>query len=182
MQDPWHLSVAFDVAINHLKKGDQVTFLDFSKSVEHHSHNRYANKTIKYISDIFNISTKLAKEITKQYPYTFKFELVRKLELSDRNFHVAANLIAEAVEKDNIAQFGLLREPNLKIKITSALKSQEFKLVYSNVMQRVTNQDFDLIYTYNSRFLNEKAVEEVAKYLQKKVNFLDRFVLNWPDF
>jgi hypothetical protein len=53
--------------------------------------------------------------------------------------------------------------------------------VYSNVMQRVTNQDFDLIYTYNSRFLNEKAVEEVAKYLQKKVNFLDRFVLNWPD-
>jgi len=178
-QEYWHLNTAFELALKFLDQGHEVYFYDFSHVVKNNSHHMYTNRYLRTKFPMLFPINQLAKRIKKTYGDYFYF--ISSYEKSFVRVHqIDESILQDAIYKDLVSE---LRQPKIEmrdhIKIV-AEKKNAFEETYGLFLNEIAEEKIEEIYTFNGRFLHERAVWEVGKELNIPVKFHERFVLNWP--
>lgn len=179
-QEHWHQSVAIDLAISHLKKQDVVTILDYSNLLNRSSHKVYVSNTTKKVFPssypILQIVTRLKKEYKNIFSYADEMPL--NLSLSRKN--ISSKKVYDAVFKDLVSETKSYNPDLNTFEDKFRKKEIDFLKLY-NFLIKYVDSKFDLVYTYNGRFLYERALWEACLKTKIPIKFHDRFVLGWND-
>lgn len=178
-QNPWHLGLAFEIAQREIFKGNQVEFYFLGHIVEDNYRNIYAhpNRLIrKSFLPESRIGRKLEKKFASQFKYFDKALLTEKIFYPEKDLYdkakYAANhdLIDEVRDSEPIFE---LHNEALQRKIAA------YKKTYIEVSSLINIKKINRIYTFNGRFLHEKAVWDAAADWGIPCFFHEKFEPNW---
>ena len=172
--------MAIEIVLTHLYQGEVVTLLDLSSQFTNSCHSVYVGKNLREKFPSLYPMNRLANNLKRKFPA--KFEYITNLTLSNFKLKETLNLevIKDAVFKDLVSESKEFK-PNLKIYAERYEKKKKDFIQLYQLLLNFLDDNFKYVYTYNGRFLNERALWEACKTKNIKIKFHDRFVLGWTD-
>jgi hypothetical protein len=178
-QNPWHLGLAFEIAQREIFKGNQVEFYFLGHSIEDNYRNIYIhpNRLIrKSLLPESRIGRSLEKKFVSQFRYfdkvssTYQSSDPAKGLYEKAKYAASHDLIDEVRDSEPI--FELYGE-SLQRKIAA------YKKTYVEVSTLINVKKIKKVYTFNGRFLHEKAVWDAATDQGIPCHFHEKFEPNW---
>lgn len=173
-QSLWHLGVAFEVAQVELAKKNRVFFNLLAHEVKENSRNKYVpnfHTFNKYLYPEPKIGKRLKSIYAEKFifcdSYNKRFDMLKLNEELKTNSEAAAKI-------DLIDEIkGIVYDPN-KYKNLIKRKSQAYVETFKHTEFFIQSNDIEKVYTYNGRFLHERAVWEACKTLGVACNFHEK--------
>jgi hypothetical protein len=178
-QNPWHLGLAFEIAQREIFEGNQVEFYFLGHSIKENYRNIYThpNRLIrKSLLPESRIGRSLEKKFVGQFRYFDKVSSTYQSSDSTNGLNEKAkyaashDLIDEVRDSEPIFE---LHGEALKRKIAA------YKETYVEVSTLMNERKIKKIYTFNGRFLHEKAVWDAATDQGIPCCFHEKFEPNW---
>jgi hypothetical protein len=178
-QNPWHLGLAFELAQHEIFQGNQVEFYFLGHSVEENHRNIYirSNRLIrKSLLPESRIGRRLEKKFVSQFRYFDKISSSYQSSDTTKGLYEKAkyaashDLIDEVRDSEPI--FELYGEALQK-------KIAAYKKTYVEVSALINLKKIKKVYTFNGRFLHEKAVWDAAADQGISCHFHEKFEPTW---
>lgn len=178
-QNPWHLGLAFEIAQREIFEGNQVEFYFLGHIVDDNYRNicTHPNRLIrKSLLPETRIGRKLEKKFARQFKYIDSVLLSEKMDNPAQAIHEKAKYAAYHDLIDELRD----SEPSIELHIdTLNRKISAYKKTYTEVSSLIKIKKINKIYTFNGRFLHEKAVWDAATYWGISCFFHEKFEPNW---
>ena len=178
-QNPWHLGLAFEIAQAEVASGNKVEFYFLGHNTNTNVRNVYI-PTNRLIRESFLPETRIGKKLEKKLAGKFKYINKVSILSHESNFLPEKSENAETAAKNDLID--QLRDSNpdfyqheyeLKNKVSAY--GQTYRLISS----LINKNKYERIYTFNGRFLHERAVWDVANELNIPCYFHEKFEPNW---
>jgi hypothetical protein len=178
-QNPWHLGLAFEIAQNEVASGNQVEFYFLGHSAAENNRNIYIHKN-RLIRESFLPESRIGKRLEKKHAGKFKYLNKISILNQDLSFIPDRSDYAEIAAKNDLIDQLRDSKPDFylhrkELRNKSAAYLQTYRLI-SGIVKR---KKFGRIYTFNGRFLHEKAVWDAANDLKVPCYFHEKFEPNW---
>jgi len=178
-QNPWHLGLAFELAQAEVASGNQVEFYFLGHNTDENTRNIYI-PTNRLIRESFLPESRIGRKLEKKFAGKFKYFNKISFLTNESSFMPERLDCAEiAAKNDLIDQLRdskpdfYLHRKELKNKTSAYLKT------YRLISNLISINKFGRIYTFNGRFLHERAVWDVANDLKIPCYFHEKFEPNW---
>jgi hypothetical protein len=174
--EEWPLATAIEIVDKNLKFGNEVVWLDFFGKFRDEKEFPLADYVQKldhryklYKSNLISLlSNKNGKFYYSHHTVPYNSQMVPPQELIDEVAYL--ELISRKRES-----FPCVKN---NAKLQEKFKSI-FKKTYSFFFDYLKENNFDKIYIYNGRFIQERALWEACKRLDKTVIFYEKFGPDW---
>jgi len=178
-QNPWHLGLAFEIAQREISAGNQVEFYFLGHNVESNYRNIYIHPNRLVPESLLpesRIGKKLEKKFTNQFKYFNKILLINQQTYPEKELYYRAKFAASNDLIDELRD----SEPNFELYGEALLsKISAYKKTYTGVINIIKFNKVDKIYTFNGRFLHEKATWDAANDQEVPCYFHEKFEPNW---
>ena len=178
-QNPWHLGLAFEIAQREISSGNHVNFYFLGHDVEDNHRNIYIrpNQLIrKSLLPEHRIGKRLEKKFPTQFRYFDRVSLTNDMcdptnKLYEKARYASIHDLIDEV-RDSKPSFEIYGEA-LQVKIAAYIKT------YIETSNLMIEKKIDKVYTFNGRFLHEKAVWDAAADRGIPCHFHEKFEPNW---